>query len=187
MNMTNILIILLTFLLLVTQKILLLNEESLILLCFITFIVLSLNNFQLSLNSLLVEQSLQIEKTLKNSLGELLITLNKFLTLKKIFNNTFKSTILLKNYYIKFVNLLTNFIPSYNTYYLNLLYKKRLNFLTKVENQTIKLLTIIIVKKLNKILKTKQFFSSSIKFYQFLCLNSISIRECIKLVNLTKK
>ena len=73
-----------------------------------------------------------------------------------------------------------------NIHYLNLSYKKRLSFLNKIEAQTIKLLTIIIVKKLNKILRTKQFYNSSIKFYQFSCLNSITTREYIKLIKLAK-
>lgn len=184
--MVNIIITLFIFILLVTQKILLLNEESLILLCFIAFIVLGLNNLGTSLNNSLQTQSLQIKENLTQSLKKLLLSLQKFSTLKQNSKVILKKFNELKIYYLNLVSLLENLIPFYNKYYLTLSYSKRLTFINKIEKQTIKLLTAVIIKKLNTIIKSKHFYNSSIQFTQFICLNTILLRECIQLISLKK-
>lgn len=184
--MVNIIITLFIFTFLVTQKILLLNEESLILLCFIMFILLSVNNLGISLNNSLRNQSIQISESLIYSLKNLLITLKKHSLLKEDFRIVFLNFSKFKDHYNHLILILGNLISSYTKYNLILAYNKRLLFIDKVEKQTIKLLNTIIIKKLGSIVKIKYFYNSSIKITSFLNLNTILLRECIQLINLNK-
>lgn len=172
---------------LVTQKILLLNEESLILLCFITFVTFGVSNLSKSINNSFQAQSDQIEQTLRSSLIKLLNIFNNFLSIKNSFKTLGNKFLELKFYYKKFVKTLGNKFQSCVKIKLVLSYNRKLNFINKIENKTINLLTFIVVKKLNKIIKLKKFYNSSIKITQFLCLNTILIRECIQLINFSKK
>lgn len=185
--MINLIAIVLVFILLVTQKILLLNEESLILLCFITFTVLGLNNLHNSVNNSLETQSSQIEESLKFSLNQLLTIFNKFANIKQYFKVLLEKFNIVKFYYIKLILSLGNKFLNYGKSNLILSYNQRLIFFNKIENKTIKLLTVVIIKKLNSVIKIKQFYNSSIKITQFLCLNTILIRECIQLINFSSK
>ena len=181
--MVNIIITLFLFILLVTQKVLLLNEESLILLCFIMFIVLSSNNLGSVIKDSLQGESSKIEKSLKKSLKNLLGTLTKFSTLRLTLKSLLKTFESFKNYYKNLILTLGALILNYTKYYSILTYTKKLLFLKKIEDQTIKLLITIIIKKLNSIIKTKYFYNSSVKVNQFLSINTIVLRECIRLIN----
>nr|QJF58168.1 ATP synthase B subunit precursor [Corallina officinalis] len=180
--MINILLILFLFIFLSYKNILLLNEESLILLCFITFVSLILNKFGTTITTSLTSQSKNIEIVLKQSLEQFSTLLHKFLVLnqkpKKLISKFHK----LGGYYYNLVSVLGNKLPKYKELQLNTAYKNRLVFLNKVEQQTIKLLAVIIVKKLAKIIKLKQFYSSNLKINYFLCLKSINLREYIHLI-----
>ena len=184
--MVNISIIIFLLLFLITQKVLLLNEESLILLCFVTFVIFSSNSLSVSINNSLKNQSLQIKTSLIQSLRETLLMFKKFSTLHKNYQLVLEKFKELKRYYNKLVFLLAKLVLPFNKYYLNISYTKKLNFLNKTEEQTIKLLTTIILKKLNLIVKNKHFYNFSIQLPQFICLNSILLRECIQLINSKK-
>ena len=171
------------FILLVTQKILLLNEESLILLCFVIFINLGITKLGSSFNDFLKKQSEEIKINLIESLNKLSKTLLKFKSLNQVSTNFLTKIVLIKKYYKNLILLLKNYFLIYNENNLTLLYKEKLFFLNKVENQTIKLLTITIVKKLNFLIKIKYFYTNSIKINKFLSFNHIRTRECIQLIN----
>lgn len=180
--MINIVITIFIFLLLVTQKILLLNEESLILLCFISFTVLGLRNLSEIISNSLEEQSSQIKISLTHSLEKLLSGWKQFYILYKNYEVISKKFNELKTYYLRLITILVNLLPSFNKHYLSFIYNQKLIFLDKIEKQTIKLFLMIILKKLNLIVKNKYFYSSSIQFNQFICLNSILLRECIQFI-----
>ena len=184
--MINIVILLFTFVFLVTQNILLLNEEFLISLCFIAFVLLILNNLSNTVNTTFQSQIIKIENSLKYSLNQILVVLSKFITLKEYSINVLNNFIKLKLYYDKLVCILVNFSPSYQKFLLQASYQKRLLFLNRVEEQTVKLLIIIILKKLTKIVKIKSFYKHIFKSPQFLSLELITLRECICLTNLKK-
>lgn len=184
--MINITTTLFTFLLLVTQNIILLNEETLILLCFISFIILSLNNLHISANSFFKNQTLQIETPLKTSLKNILNFSQKFTTLKTSLKNISQKFTTLKTYYLGLTTFLASFSFSYNKLFLTSSHKKRLIFLAKVENQTTKLLVAVLLKKLTSISKTKKFYKSVVKSPHFLCLDAILLRECINSIDIKK-
>ena len=184
--MLNIIITTFLFILLVTQKILLLNEESLILLCFIIFVFIGIKNLGSSVDTSLQLQSKGIQKNLSISLKNLLSIFEKFIVFNKNFRFNLNKFVEWKNYYKSFVSLLGTLILSYNTYNLSSIYTKKLLFVNKIEQHTLKLLTIILVKKLSSIIKIKYFYNSSVKINHFLNINKILLRECIQLINLRK-
>lgn len=181
--MLNLIFIIFTFLFLIYNKIFLLNEETLILLCFVTFICLSTNFFGNVLETHLNNKSITIITTLKNSLNQLFLLYKDFLKLQDNLQIVLKKFITLGNYYYKLVSLLVDLLPKVNKYKLAISYRKRLDFLRRVEQQTIKLLPLVIIIKLNKIIKLRQFYGVNLKNNYFLCLNNILLREYIKLVS----
>lgn len=182
--MTNLTLILFSFIFLVTKNILLLNEESLILICFIVFVVLGLNNLTASVNQYFTNQSLQIENLIRSSLKQVLDLLNELLTLKSSFKTALNNFIVLKHYYFTLINLITSFISNYHKTSLSTSYKTRLIFLKRIEDQTFKLLVLVLLKKLTKLVYLKRFYSSNCKILQFVCLSKILLRERIQLIKL---
>nr|YP_009138129.1 hypothetical protein [Calliarthron tuberculosum]AKG26261.1 hypothetical protein [Calliarthron tuberculosum] len=180
--MINILFISFLFIFLSYKNILLLNEESLILLCFITFVWLILNKFSGTVKTSLKDQSKMIEVTLKQSLKQVLLLLKTFIEVNQKPKQLYLKFYQLGNYYYKLISLLGNKLPKYKQTQLNNNYQKRLVFLNRVEQQTIKLLALIIIKKLSKLIKLNQFYSMTLKTNYFLCTNSIKQREYINLV-----
>ena len=184
--MLNIIITTFLFILLVTQKILLLNEESLILLCFITFVFIGMKNLGPSFDTSLQVQSKVIQENISISLKNLLSIFEKFRVFNKNFKFNLNKFVEWKNYYKNFVSLLGTLILNYNTYHLSSTYTKKLLFVNKIEQHTLKLLTVILIKKLSSIIKIKYFYNSSVKINHFLNINKILLRECIQLINLRK-
>nr|AYR06593.1 ATP synthase B chain precursor [Lithothamnion sp.] len=184
--MFNLIFIIFTFLFLVYKKIFLLNEETLILLCFIIFIYLSSNLFgnfiELSLNN----QSTNIKTILSNSINQLHILFKNFASLRNYSQIVLTKFLTLGNYYYELTSLLISLLPRVSNRKLVISYTKRLSFLRKVEQQTMKLLPLIIIKKLNKITKLRQFYNISLKNNYFLCINNTLLREYIKLVSVRK-
>lgn len=184
--MINMIFILFTFLFLIYEKIILLNEETLILLCFIIFTSLSINSFGNTLKEYLNDQSNKIKQTLKNSLSQVYTLLTYFSSLNTMLKNILDNFHILGNYYYELFSLVTRALSKYNNYRLVTEYNKRLNFISKVEKQTVRLLPIIIIQKLSKIIKLKQFCNISVKNNYFSCLHAVSIREYFQLVSLKK-
>lgn len=79
------LLIILLSLVLIAQNIILLNEETLILVCFITFCYLAVKNLSTSFKTNLDIRSNKIEVTLKNSLKQTSYTLNNTLNIQNRF------------------------------------------------------------------------------------------------------
>ena len=184
--MTNITIILFTFVFLVAQNILLLNEEALILLCFVIFTTLSLNNLSMSVSSSFQEQASQIEDSLKTSLKNHLEFLQNFTVLKTSLKKVLQNFTVLKTYHLKLIALLTSFSSNYNKSFLTYFYNERLSLLGKVENQMTKLLVVVLIRKLDNTINTKNFCRVSLKSSQFLCLDAILLRERIHSITIKK-
>lgn len=184
--MVNLSVIIILFILLVTQKILLLNEESLILLCFVIFVNLGMNKVGILLEESFKLQSNEVKVSLIESLKKLQTLIQNFITLNSNSKLFLKKIVATKNYYKTLTFLLSNYILVCNKYYLTGLYIKKLSFLDKTEEQTTKLLIAIIMKQLNIIVKTKYFYTNYVRFNQLLSFTNISIRECIQLIRIKK-
>ena len=146
--------------------------------------VLGLNNLSVSTDLSFKTQATQIKTNLKTSLKDLLSLLHKFANLKTSSSKILNNFTFLKTYYTQLGNLLINFLPYYNKTILNTSYQKRLTFLSKVEEQTAKLLILVLIQRLNKIVKLKKFYKEIIVTPHFLCLETISLREGIQLISI---
>nr|UVF63034.1 ATP synthase B chain precursor [Synarthrophyton patena] len=185
--MINLIFISLSFLFLVNKKVILLNEEILILICFITFVYLSFNYISKFFHSFLVDQSTKIQITLKDSIKQVYLIFLKFSKIKINFEIILNKFIILNNNYCNLISLLVLSLPSFTNNKIIIVYKKHLHYLNKVEYQTAKILFLMVIQKLNKIIKLKQFYGNNIKNHNFLCLNTISLREYIQLVSIKKE
>lgn len=184
--MVNVTFLFSAFVFLVYKKIFLLNEETLILLCFVVFVFLTTNYLKKMIYESLIDQSIKIKNNFKNSIKQLFLLFSTFSRLKINLNQLKQKFVVLNNYYNKLTLLLVLTLPNFNKGKIVLIYQKRLEYLKKVEWQTSKFIALIIIKKLNQIIKLKQFYSNNIKNNNFLCFNAITLREYIHLVN-TKK
>ena len=88
--MINLLLVLFTIIILVTQNVILLNEESLILLCFVVFVLLSLNKLNNSVNSSFQTQSLQLAESFQTSFKKIYRLVYQFIDLKYSLNHLLK-------------------------------------------------------------------------------------------------
>ena len=182
--MINVTFILFLFLFISYKKLLLLNEEFLILLCFLLFVWLNFNNYKEKINNYFNEEVIKIELILKNSFKELLKLLKKFLIIKKTSILILSKFKVWGAYYYNLITLIGYKLPNKRKKQLNFMYQKRLLYIYKIEQQTLKILAIIIIRNLNKIVFLKQFYSSILKINYFISLNSIYFRECIQNIKL---
>lgn len=175
--MLNFNLIILLSLILVYQNILLLNEETLILICFITFFWIAFNNFNNSIFNDLRNRSKLIEQSLTNSLNQLLKNINNSIEVQNNSKNTLLNFKNLGNHFFKLSLAIYNELPIYINYKSEAVYPKKLIFTQRLEQQTAKLLILLLSQKLLKLVNTKNFYSKKIKVSNFICINKIAIYE----------
>nr|AYR06626.1 ATP synthase B chain precursor [Renouxia sp.] len=181
--MFNITLTTLVFIILIFQKIFLLNEETLILFCFISFIWISLYQMRSSVFINLNEQSDKIEISLKKSLKQISFSLKEYTHIKLKLNILLLSFKGLGDHFYKLVSLLVNKLPLHQKQQLSLIYPKRLLFINRIEQQVIKLIPLLISSKLIKIVDLKHFYTKNFEINYFSCLQKISVREYIQLIS----
>nr|YP_009515575.1 ATP synthase F0 subunit 4 [Kumanoa mahlacensis]AVK39529.1 ATP synthase F0 subunit 4 [Kumanoa mahlacensis]UEQ11859.1 ATP synthase F0 subunit 4 [Kumanoa mahlacensis] len=170
----------LVLLILIFRGILLLNEETLILICFIIFSWLFSQNVGDSTKQSLVERSSSIKYTIHDSLKEVTFSLSTVISVRHKLWELFYNFKTLVNHYLKFVSLIISYFGNYSIQVSKLPFPKRLQFIFRLENQIVKLLSLILVKKLQKVVELKHFFMSELNNPHFLCQYKISIREHIQ-------
>nr|YP_009441349.1 ATP synthase F0 subunit b [Lympha mucosa]ATN23358.1 ATP synthase F0 subunit b [Lympha mucosa] len=168
------LLILLTF-----NNIILLNEETLILVCFIVFSFLFSKNVGTSLRNDLDERNKKIKKLLEISINEISTSLRNVINIKYKFWNLFYNFERLVNHYVKFVYVIVDWFNSRNFKITQAIFSKHLQFIYRIENHTSKLLSLILIKKLKNIASLKSFYSNKLENPHFLCLYKVNIRQCI--------
>lgn len=180
--MFNIILTALIFIILIFQKIFLLNEETLILFCFISFIWINLHWIGDSVRFNLNEQSNKIEVVLRKSLKQVSFSLRECTYVKSKLNIILFSFKNLGDHFYKLVSLSVNKIPLHQKQQLSSIYPKRLLFVKRVEQQVIKLIPLLISSKLIKIINLKCFYTKKFKISYFSCLQKVSTREYIQLI-----
>nr|AVK39578.1 ATP synthase F0 subunit 4 [Sheathia arcuata] len=175
----------LLFTLLTFNNIILLNEETLILSCFIVFSWLFNKNVGTLLKKDFNHRSNEIKSTIQLSLKEIEISLNKALNTKYNLWNLFYNFKLLAKHYLKFSYIVSDWYYSYKLKTTKTNFPQRLQFIYRLENCTSKLLSLVLTKKLIKIVQLKSFYSLKLKNPYFICLNKINIRECLQSIKLT--
>lgn len=170
------------FLILITHDIILLNEEILILICFVLFIWIGLNKFSKFTKNYLTEYTIKIEEPIKTSLSQMFYLLKKTTILNLKFKNLVVIFNDLKTHFSILFALMLKTLPTFYKGTQFLFYPKRLLLIERLEKQTIKLVILFITKKLNKIILIKQFY---LKFpaIHFLCFYKIALRESLVRIN----
>nr|YP_004062179.1 Ymf39 [Gracilariophila oryzoides]ADR03195.1 Ymf39 [Gracilariophila oryzoides]APC24922.1 ATP synthase F0 subunit b [Gracilariophila oryzoides] len=180
--MLNISIIILLLLILISKNIILLNEETLILLCFTTFCWLGFNKFKDSFSKDFLDRTNKIEKDLKDSFNLILTSLNSNLQWQNIFQKLSTKLNLLESY-LKNLNLrITEQLPLIHSHSAQKIYLKKLLFTKKLEQQTGKIIILLLIQKMEKITTLKNFYSIKVRFPNFECNYKIILREYIKML-----
>nr|YP_009317629.1 ATP synthase B chain precursor [Pterocladiella musciformis]AOX49081.1 ATP synthase B chain precursor [Pterocladiella musciformis] len=180
--MLNITIIILISLILISQNILLLNEETLVLVCFVTFIWLSYNKLSQNIKTDLTNQSNNIKSSIEKSFDQLIFSLNNELKNQKEFENLIHNFKKIKFHLISLNTITAAKFPEFSLNYYQNTYKKKLIFTQKLEKQTAKLLALLITRKLVKIVTLKKFYIQSFQYPTLKCTQKISLREYFNFV-----
>ena len=169
-------------LILISYDIILLNEEVLILICFVSFVWIIMNKFNKFIRDYLVERAMKIEESIKTSLSQILCLLRKTVILNLKFKNLVITSENLKIRFSALILLILKILPTFYKRTQSLFYPKRFLLIERLEKQVIKLLTLFIIKKLNKIVLLRQ---SYLKFpiTYFLCFHKIALRESLIKIN----
>ncbi len=164
-------------LILINLKIILINEETLILICFSVFCFLASSRLSSSVEDFFNSQTTAIKSELVASTSKLItITQNKQNKLQTkviwphIFSNL-KADFKGFNFYI-----LAQFSSFYHFELKNKL-KKKLEFSARLEVQLTKVLTLIIAEKLQKFVAVQNFFEGTLKVPAFKTIKTIYFRE----------
>lgn len=175
----------LLFTLFTFNNVILLNEETLILICFIIFSWLFNKNVGILLKKDFNSRSNEIKTTIQFSLKDISISLNKTLNTKYKFWSLFYNFELLAKHYLKFAYIVVNWYDAYGLKTAKIAFPQRLQFIYRLENCTSKLLSLVLTKKLTKIVQLKSFYSLKLKNPHFICLHKINVRECLQSIKLT--
>nr|YP_010881009.1 ATP synthase B chain precursor [Grateloupia cornea]WIA66127.1 ATP synthase B chain precursor [Grateloupia cornea] len=180
--MINFSLLCLTFLFLVSQSILLLNEEILILFCFIIFCWLSFNRLNESVSLDFSNRSTKIEQTFTESLTQVEEELIVNSKIQKKFKNLALDFKTLKNHFIALNKLVYSKLSVFLIKNSHATYLSKLVFAQRLEQQTAKLLALLLSKKLHRIVLLRQFYTQKLKFSNFLCFYKICLREYFEII-----
>ena len=169
----------LAVLILIARNVILLNEETLILVCFITFSWLAVKNLSGSVAQDLDTRATTIENDIKKSLKRVSNTLDNTLNIKDRFWNVFNEFKGLGNNCLNVVNVMTSWSVKSSVENAKVPFPKRLQFISRLESQTTQLLSLLVVHKLQKVTNLKHFCHIHLNNPHFACLNKISTREYI--------
>nr|YP_008963775.1 ATP synthase B chain precursor [Grateloupia angusta]AGO19288.1 ATP synthase B chain precursor [Grateloupia angusta] len=167
----------LTFLFLVSQNILLLNEEILILFCFITFCLLTFNRLSESVSLDFSDRSTKIQQTFIESLNQVEQALFVNSKTQQKFKNLALDFKTLKNHFVSLNGAIHNKLVVFLIKNSQTIYLSKLMFTQRLEQQTVKLLALLLSKKLHRIVLLRQFYVQKLKFANFECFYKISLRE----------
>nr|YP_009317606.1 ATP synthase B chain precursor [Pterocladia mexicana]YP_009317652.1 ATP synthase B chain precursor [Pterocladia robusta]AOX49058.1 ATP synthase B chain precursor [Pterocladia mexicana]AOX49104.1 ATP synthase B chain precursor [Pterocladia robusta] len=180
--MLNTTLIILITLILISQNILLLNEETLILICFVTFIWLFYKKSSQNIKDDLNYQSLAIKGSIENSFENLISSLEMELKTQRDLTNLARNFIQLKQHFVNLNSITSLKLPIFSLNNYQDIYRKKLTFTQKLENQTSKLIALLLIKKLKKILYLKKFYTQSFQLSNSTCIQKISLREYFNFV-----
>nr|YP_009317560.1 ATP synthase B chain precursor [Gelidium sinicola]AOX49012.1 ATP synthase B chain precursor [Gelidium sinicola] len=175
--MFNITISILTLLILISQNLLLLNEESLILLCFIVFTWLVYNKLKTSIQSDLNSKALDIQKLIQSSFDYTLVSLKLELNTQQEVKSLTDNFCNLRSYFTKLNTFFVLKLKEFTLGNYQKSYKKKLIFIQRLEKQTSKLLALLIVKKLSKITNLNRYYLKNFQLGTWKCIYKITLRE----------
>lgn len=180
--MFNITIFILTLLILISQDILLLNEESLILFCFVIFIWLMYNKLKSSVQHDLESKALSIYNSIESSFNSTLLLLKLELSIQQSAKSLISDFFNLKQHFVKLTTFVTVNLKKFTLNNFQKSYKKKLVFTQRLEKQTSKLLALLIAKKLTKVVNLHQYYLKDFPLITWNCIYKISLREYFEMI-----
>nr|YP_010199866.1 ATP synthase F0 subunit b [Crassiphycus usneoides]UAD89874.1 ATP synthase F0 subunit b [Crassiphycus usneoides] len=178
----NFSIIIVLSLILISRNVILLNEETLILLCFITFCWLGFNRLKDSLDTDFENQKKEIETKFLESFESTTNSLIMNLKWQKLFPVLITNFVMLEKHFKNLGSKLTKQLPVLQNQGVQKVYLKKLSFTKRLEQQTSKLISLLLIKKLEKVTFLKYFYSTKIKISVFHCNYKIALREYIETI-----
>nr|WQF69412.1 ATP synthase F0 subunit b [Bostrychia moritziana] len=164
----------------ISSKILLLNEELLILICFIFFCWIGIEKFSFSINSFFENKNYSDKTKLINSFTTTTLKLNQQIKFNKTINKTKSLFIYLKQHYLssssKYLTNFTLFIQNKK----NLLLQNQLNLLLNLEKSYEKQIFFVLFDKLKSNIQILNFYQKKYKISKFQSQNKLILREYIK-------
>lgn len=167
------------FVICLCQNIILINEESLILICFLFVVLLFLTNFTYLTNSVFEHYILQKKEEVNSSLQLLINTLNKFFYFKE--KSFLIQLLYFKHHWICFTR---NFV-YWNMW--NILQKIKFlyfncfsSLMKTFEYRALKLVHISLNKRLYQICIIENFFRNNFEYTKFMSSYLISLRELLR-------
>lgn len=180
--MLNFAFISLLFLFLIYQKLFLVNEEFLILICFITFCLLLTHRTKDSVNTDFLDRSNLIKNSISKSLNEIVLISEEIIFLHKKSQNVVSDLKSLKNHFLKLNLVVSNQLCQYSVQKKKSIYYKKLQFIQRLEQQSSKVLIFLLNQKIDKTVILKNFYTKTLKIPNFLCFDKIMLRECFEIV-----
>nr|YP_009490399.1 Ymf39 [Gracilaria spinulosa]AWH62540.1 Ymf39 [Gracilaria spinulosa] len=169
-------------LILISKNFILLNEETLILLCFITFCWISFTKLKDSFNTDFESQKKEIEARFLESFKSIVNSLIAGLKWQKLYPILITNFGLLEKLFSALSSKMIQQVPSIQNRELQKTYFKKLSFTKRLEEQTSKVISLVLVKKIEKITSLKYFYLTRIKIATFQCNYKIALREYIETI-----
>nr|YP_010199816.1 ATP synthase F0 subunit b [Gracilaria tikvahiae]UAD89824.1 ATP synthase F0 subunit b [Gracilaria tikvahiae] len=180
--MLNFSIVVILSLILISKNLILLNEETLILLCFVTFCWLSFNKLKDSLDADFETQRKEIETKFLESFEVIVSSLITNLKWQKLFPMLITNFGILEKQFTILSSKILEQVPAIQNQELQKTYSKKLSFTKRLEDQTGKVISLVLVKKIEKITFLKYFYLTKIKIATFQCNYKIALREYIETI-----
>nr|YP_010199591.1 ATP synthase F0 subunit b [Gracilaria cearensis]UAD89449.1 ATP synthase F0 subunit b [Gracilaria cearensis] len=180
--MLNFSIVVILSLILISKKLILLNEETLILLCFVIFCWLGFAKLKDSLHADFETQRNEIETKFLESFESIVSSLIVNLKWQKLFPILIANFGILEKQFTILGSKMIEQLPLIQNQELQKTYFKKLSFTKRLEEQTSKAISLVLVKKIEKITFLKYFYSTKIKIATFQCNYKIALREYIETI-----
>nr|WDZ68090.1 ATP synthase F0 subunit b [Gracilaria vermiculophylla] len=180
--MLNLSVVIVLSLILISKNIILLNEETLIMLCFITFCWLGFIKLKDSILKDFENQKIGIETEFSESFNSVVSLLHTNLKWQKIYPILIKNFNILEKHFKNLSLKVTTQLPYLTNREIQIRYLKKLSFTRRLEQQTSKLISLLLIKKIEKITFLKYFYITKIKISTFTCNYKIALREYIETI-----
>nr|YP_009130768.1 Ymf39 [Agarophyton chilense]AKA27623.1 Ymf39 [Agarophyton chilense]ASP44551.1 ATP synthase F0 subunit 4 [Agarophyton chilense]UAD89524.1 ATP synthase F0 subunit b [Agarophyton chilense] len=180
--MLNLSIVIGVSLILISKNIILLNEETLILLCFITFCYLGFTKLKDSIAEDFDNQKNKIRNEFLESFQLVLNSVSINLKWWKIFPGLITNFVRLETHLKSLSSVMVLQLPIIKNHEIKRKYFKKLAFTKRLEQHTNKLIVLLLIKKIEKITFLKYFYSTKIKISPFKCNSQIALREYIEII-----
>jgi len=166
----------------ISQNIFILNEEFLILICFILFCLLSYEKLGLFFFNFLNNNSKKLQELLLLSFYQYSSNTKELLNWNKKTNNTLIYFKFLKFYYKNLNQKILFKLINFQNNKKSTIFVKKLQFIKNLESQFLKLILLIILEKTNQIVLLHNFYYKKCKIKKFDSINTIKFREYLEIL-----